>query len=554
MRFLGPLLFLFAFGLRLIAIGWGLPNDLHNQSYHPDEQVIWQVSQRIKPTELDFSPDFYNYGTLYLTTMRIASDVVAGYGGGAVTTGVSPEVAAKSYWDYMARCHLAGRVLSALFGAGLALIVYLIGKRVMSEFGAVIAGLTSAIAPGLVVHSRFQTVDMLATFLFAVSVYFSVRLLDGAAEWDKAALKLVGLAGLFAGLSAGTKYTGILALGSVIGACYLCQRPKPLRAIALSSALAALGFFVATPGALFDRAAFIRDFTYELGHTASGHGLVFEGYGSGFAVHLGNLATTLTPLVLVLAIIGLCLALYKRQRWAIVTAISCLLVYIAIGRAEVLFLRYVFPLTVALCLGLGWLAHSAQTVGGRWRFAVAGVMLVLGNGLSVAWQWTSAMLLDPRDVMVRYLKDQGQGKSVGLVSDPWFYSPPFFPDSTINRGLFKFQQEEMQKTANPRVFRYVPEIPDERYDWDTRLLDAKPDFVAFSSFEAGDPARLARLSNLRPEVALLVSRFNAFHDRLESEYEIVGSSGDMRRRYAIDALTPHDMMYVRPSLYLWKRK
>jgi hypothetical protein len=39
--------FLFAFLIRLPGITWGLPNALHNQSYHPDEQVIFSYSQGV---------------------------------------------------------------------------------------------------------------------------------------------------------------------------------------------------------------------------------------------------------------------------------------------------------------------------------------------------------------------------------------------------------------------------------------------------------------------------------------------------------------------------
>ncbi len=60
MRWLVPLLvFLAALAIRLPGIGWGLKNDLHNQSYHPDEEVIYWASQRVEPAKLKFTPGFY---------------------------------------------------------------------------------------------------------------------------------------------------------------------------------------------------------------------------------------------------------------------------------------------------------------------------------------------------------------------------------------------------------------------------------------------------------------------------------------------------------------
>lgn len=548
-KYLGLILFAIALAIRLLAISWGLPNEVRNHSYHPDEEVVWQVSQRIEPAKLDFSPGFYNYGTLYLTTLRITSDAVAAYGGGPKTEGLTEAEQVRSFYDYVGRCHLAGRVLSALFGAGLVWVIFALGRQFMEPFGAAVAALAAAFGPALVVHSRFQTVDMLAALLFALSVLFGLRV-----YFHQGSLaKMATLSGVFAGLSAGTKYSGILALASLAVATLFLPKAERLKPLAMGCGAALLAFFIATPGAIFDREAFVRDFTYELNHTASGHGLVFEGLGSGFMVHLGNLGATLTAPIVLLGIGGLGWAAYRRQPWLAMVGASALLTYLAIGRAEVMFLRYVFPLTVAICLGVGYLAHSAQNLGGRYKLGAAMVLLFLGNALAATWTWTAGMFLDPRDIVARYLKEQ-KGTTVGLVSDPWFYTPPLFPDAGATRGLLKFQLEEMAKTENPRVIRFVPENPDERQDWDVRLLDQNPDFVVFSSFEAGDPARLRGRQDVRPEAKAVVDRFAAFHARLEKEYEIPGRSGDAMAAYFQDSLLPHDLMYVRPTMYLWKRK
>ena len=45
-------LFAFAFLLRLFGIGWGLPDEMHHQSFHPDEYFIWQRSQAVEPAQL----------------------------------------------------------------------------------------------------------------------------------------------------------------------------------------------------------------------------------------------------------------------------------------------------------------------------------------------------------------------------------------------------------------------------------------------------------------------------------------------------------------------
>jgi len=550
LRWLPALIFGLALALRLSGIGWGLKNDLHNQSYHPDEQVIWQVSQGVKPAKLDFTPGFYNYGTLYLTCLRVASDMVAAYTGG------NDPAKLDSYWAYLSRCHLAGRFISAVAGAGLALLMYFLIQRFTGRFGATVGALSMAFAPGLVVHSRFQTVDMLATLLFAASLFCALKLLaEEASAWSKPDLRNAAWAGLFAGLSAGTKYTGIIALLGVVVACILAHRGNPLKAIALAVLTSVLGLVVGTPGILLESGKFMQDFGYELGHTSTGHGLVFEGVGNGFVYQFSNLGVAFGPAALILSIMGLIWAALSRERWLAVLGSACLAYFLVIGRAEVLFLRYVFPVCVLSAAGIGYVAGTAHKKKGGW-LAVGGFsLLAVGLSLGAAWQWTSVMFVDARDVMARYLKQNSKPEtSVGLVSDPWFYTPPLIPDSAIVRGAFAYQMEEMAAASAPKVLRYVPENPDERIDWDVRLLDQKPDYVVFSSFEAGDLARLSARADLKPDVQLQVGRFKAFLDRLQREYDEQTGSGNPIARYAARGPLVHDMQYVRPSLFLWKRK
>ena len=87
-------IFVVALLIRSIGIGWGLKNDLHYQSYHPDEQVNWAVSQRVEPAKLQFDPKFYSYGTLYFTVLGVASDIVTVYGGGSGKNDVN------AFWDF----------------------------------------------------------------------------------------------------------------------------------------------------------------------------------------------------------------------------------------------------------------------------------------------------------------------------------------------------------------------------------------------------------------------------------------------------------------------
>jgi 4-amino-4-deoxy-L-arabinose transferase-like glycosyltransferase len=560
LRWLIPLaVFLGAFGLRLIGIGWGLPNELHNHSYHPDEPVIFGYSQSIEPTQYPWTPHFYNYGTLYLLALRVTSDMTAAYSGG-----FDPKDP-KSVYAFIGRAEFAGRIVSALAGAGTVLIVLLMLRRFTTELGAVLGSLVIAFAPAHVVHSRFQTVDVFATFLLAVSVYFAVRILapSEAQEADgKAVLKDALWSGVFAGLSAGTKYTGLLALLVLAVVLLMSRRPNRLVAGGAGLVAAVVTFMLVTPGVWADSERFARDFMFEMRHTSTGHGFAFEGTSSGFLYHLSNLFLGIGTIVTLVAIAGLVYAAWKRNPWAIALLLFTLAYYVLIGRAEVKFLRYTFPLYIGLAAGFGWLMGTANERKGWWH-AVVGLGLVgLGGidpgGLRSAVTYTGLMAgTDARDAAGRFFKQQSQAKDlvVGLANDPWFYTPALYPDTAQMRSAdYARIDQPMREAQRPRVERFVPRdaagnpLYDQRVQWDPRLVtEAKPEYVVFTNLEVADVQRLRTLTTRSPEANALVAQYEAFEKELQGRYGYAGTIGT-------DVRQVEDMMYVTPAVYVWKRK
>jgi hypothetical protein len=112
-------------------------------------------------------------------------------------------------------------------------------------------------------------------------------------------------------------------------------------------------------------------------------------------------------------------------------------------------------------------------------------------------------------------------------------------------------------TANleaPQIIRYVPVNSDgtrdlkARVDWDERLLtDSMPQYVVYSSFENEGLDRIGRLSNPSPAGKTTFDRAKTFMDRLRSEYTL-------DRVFGAGEPMIHDMMYVQPRLWVWKRK
>lgn len=543
----GLALFVVGLALRALGIGWGLGNELHVASYHPDERVIHLYAQQIEPAKLDFDPGFYNYGTLYLTLTRVASLVADGYDGQpAPTTPVQQEAQVN-------RDILAGRWLSALAGALLGWVVFALLYRRTHLIGAVMGGLAVTFAPGLMMHSRFQTVDVLMTLFTAVSLLWATRLIPREGDPEPDVVRLALWAGVFAGLSAGTKYSGVLAIGALFVILALRRPPKAWVAAGVGLAATLGTFLLTTPGVLKNTSKFMEGVSYELAHTAEGHGLVFAATPSGFVMHVFNVLAAYGLLLTALSLAGLGRGVWRKHAWLLGLAAFAVAYYVLIGRAEVKFLRYVFPLLPVLAVGFGWLMGQAHKHPNRkWRALVgAGVFgLASFGGLDVSLITSMWMMgQDPRDEAVRYLRKQVQpGETLGLVSDPWFYTPPVTPLTPLGPLAGPALLENVLAEGSPKTVMSVPPDPAQRFAWDVRLLtDLQPDYVVYSTFESDDVERMERAPNLEPKYQVHVDRAKAFREELTRSYEHLNSFGIQGPRI-------HDLMYVRPEIIVWKRR
>ncbi len=560
----GLLVFALALAIRLVGIGWGLPSPANMGGYHPDEPVNIAYSQNMDPLKGDFTPDFYNYGTFYLTLTHFAAKAGVAYGG-APTEGTPPEEAAIKIRSLMT---LGGRILSALCGAGVAVLAFLILYNRTHIIGPIIAAASLAAAPGLLVHSRFATVDIPALFFGCLSLYWAVRMtaLPGReAPSPKEIVRFAIWSGVMAGLSAACKYSGVLFILAPLW--IICSqwaakaehsdKAVLIKACAASAAACLAAFILGVPAILMEPARVMKDVLYEFQHTATGHGIVFEATSNGFIYHLGNLNEAFGLILVIGGLAGLGRGVFKGHSWLTGLLIVTLVTYILIGRAEVKFLRYVFPLLPGLAVGLGWIVgqahiHPKQQMKIIGFLAFVGLGGVFGGGLTRSIQETSWMTgLDPRDQAAVWLKENvTNDQTIGLVSDPWFYTPPVFPQATAHIMSGWERKAEWVALAMPPVVRYVPENPEERYDWDSRLITEKfPDFIVVSSFERNDVARVAA-ANVKAEVpALLGRRFIEFTDLMAENYE-----AQPAMIFGGGSPTVHDMMYIRPTIWIWKKK
>jgi hypothetical protein len=258
-------------------------------------------------------------------------------------------------------------------------------------------------------------------------------------------------------------------------------------------------------------------------------------------------------LVVMVGTFGLVRAGWRKHTWAIALIAFGLVYYVLIGRAEVKFLRYVFPLLPLIAVGFGWIVGRAKE---HPRMVLQALLIFVSVfGVADALRRTTLystwmMEADPRIALADEIKKVAtEDTTVGLASDPWFYTPTLYPQSALGPYAgFEKRMEWMRAAKKPRVLRYMPESGT-KTDFDKRLLtELKPDYVVVSSFEIGDLNRLNQLPSPPSEFSAQLRQAEEFMDTLSTEYEL------WKVRGLDGAILPHDMMYIRPEVQVWKRK
>ncbi|MDE3090640.1 MAG: glycosyltransferase family 39 protein [Chloroflexota bacterium] len=149
---------------------------------------------------------------------------------------------------------LLGRGLTAIFGVLSIVVVFLIANRIREgKWAGWFAALLLAIESINVRQSHFIRPDVIATFFALVAFYFALRILD------EPRLKYYILAGIAAGLAAGTKYNLAIIVVSIATVHLIKYGVRsPLRGeIWIAAAASMLTFFCSTPYAVLNWRQFI---------------------------------------------------------------------------------------------------------------------------------------------------------------------------------------------------------------------------------------------------------------------------------------------------------
>ena len=385
-----------AAGLRLWALGFGLPSWLH-----PDE-----YSSVLFPLNFfggDLNPHFFTYPTLHYYLLGLV------YGGYFLLqkiagAGLSLEqfLALHYFWDQAELMYLA-RLQSALFGVGTIVWTWALATRVYGRRAAWPAAALLAVCSLHVRQSHLAGVDVELCFWFVGAVWAAVRLTEREAPLAYA------LAGALVGLAATTKYPGALAGTAVAVAHLTAGRPLWDRKLWGAGGMALACFVLGSPYVVLDWHTFSQGFLSQVGHLEAGHG---QDLGLGWWYHLKiSLPIGLGWLGMFLAATGAVLALKERRPAELTVMAAVLAFYLVMGSGHTVFVRYVLPLLPLLAvLAAGVLARTPKD-----QHLALALVLVCAQPLYTSWRTLQLLTTPDTRVQARaWIEEQvPEGAAIG---------------------------------------------------------------------------------------------------------------------------------------------
>ncbi len=417
--------------VRLVGITWGLPDETHLFSYHPDEYHSLRGAFSLALGDLN--PHFFNYGSLYLYLV------------GAVAAVAHPELFASVAEAspggallpmVLNRWTLYARIITLVLSLGTVVGVYATARRIWGHKEGVAAGLLLALAPLHVLHSRYGTVDVPGAFFAVLALYFAAAMLDEM-SWRN-----IIRAGVVSGLAASVKYSGGVALVAPVAAWALVRwrrdggdREASWSMLSALPAVAFVAFALTSPYTLIDWQSAWQDISFEMEHMRTGDDPAMMAlYPNGWLFHLGNLAHGTGFVMPAAAAVGLVggLAARRDDLWPLIAFGA--VTFVMIGGPQVRYARYAIPLIPWVAILAGGIVSDdlVGMVRGRlptWGMAVA-IALVLAGSVLGAGMLTQRLLRDLVEIDAQAatleLLEEGvpQEGTIGLITEPWFYHPP----------------------------------------------------------------------------------------------------------------------------------
>ena len=465
----------------LAGLRWGLPNQHHVNTYNCDENTPIAHLQSMDPGKLDFNPVgektpyALGEGTFHLYTFAASLKALSVAGLLTLTPDKDFYYANPGEWG---KFYLAGRALSALYGALAAAALCLLGTAMFGPAAGFLAGLFLALAPAHSIFSRYLVMNVPGLFWIVLTLLLLKRLMDSGET------RFYLLAAVTTGLAVSTRYSAAPLLLPFLAAHLLGPRRREMKPLLLAVPAAAAAFFIGTPYALLDYPGFIKG-TGALANTVSNGSSA--GIFSGLLKVWASLREGLGVGVAAASLAGLGLAAFRRTKNDLLLAawtLPLLVIFVKAGQAASSG-RMLPVLPFLALLGARLLAEAGE----KFRAAKALPLLVLVNLLVLqAAAARLALKEDSRDSASGWLLANARpGAVIGLLREPSWFGP-----GVLER---KYRHPSYEGLRNVRL------VPLGSGDWRNAvgydlLGQARPDLVVTTDTETAftdEPGLLAAL-------------------------------------------------------------
>lgn len=347
--------------LRLWALDFGLPF-----FSHIDEEHYLQRALRILRSR-DLNPHYFRNPPL-LTYLYSTVLFLYFIFGKLIALFASMKDFAELYLSNRTSFFVIARTINALFGVGICLVVYKVGKKLFDKITGLIASLLVCSSFLMVRDSHYAVNDIPGTFFLILSFSYIVSI------YTQGRLKDYILSGLFAGMAVATKYNMGIIIFPLVLSHFLANRRIALNRNFIWAVLSCLvGFFLFCPWILLDYRTFWGQFAEQF--MFSKH--LWPGASStvSYIQYFFTLLWGYGLLPFCFFIIG-SVSLWREKEKQKLLLILCfpLFYYLPLGAMKLFFVRFAIPLIPYLCL---LSAYGIISLAGHISYTYRRVALVL---------------------------------------------------------------------------------------------------------------------------------------------------------------------------------
>ena len=243
-----------ALGLRLLALGYGLP-----ATYNPDETPI--LNRALAFAKGDLNPPNFLYPSLYFYAL-FGWEVLFFVAGRVMGLYHSVDDFQREFFTDPSRLFLAGRALTTAFGVATVPALYAFGRRLYNRTTGLTAAAFLAVAPVAVRDAHYVKLDVpVALFVVLTHVVLAAIVTNpGVAARPRS----WGLAGLFAGLTVSTHYYAAfivlpIAAAAAIEGSRTHRWADAARMLTIAAVATLAGFVIGTPFFFVEPHTALRD-------------------------------------------------------------------------------------------------------------------------------------------------------------------------------------------------------------------------------------------------------------------------------------------------------